>query len=452
MKGTKAMIRKIINIINYIIFSLIIFIASNHYIYSQQSGLIKIFLLLFIIINVFPVCTLPHTKRLRNCAKGTALLIEFLASSILSVILFSLSFTNLLSIDNITDNPKLWLINTIFVIILEAVVFWNGMLRIFFSSEQLGIKTRVIAVICGMIPVVHIIVLGKMLKIVSDEITIENQKILTDEKRQAQRICATKYPILMVHGVFFRDFRYFNYWGRIPKALETNGASIFYGNHQSAASVETSGHEIAERILEIVKETGCDKVNIIAHSKGGLDCRRALNLPGIAEHVATLTTVNTPHRGCEFADYLLTQIPADKQETMARAYNAALKKLGDTNPNFLAAVNNLTASFCQEFNEMFHDVPGVFYQSVGSKLNQAGSGRFPLNFTYLLAKYFDGANDGLVGENSFPWGSDYQMLTVKGNRGISHGDMIDLNRENIAEFDVREFYVQLVAKLKQRGF
>ena len=29
--------------------------------------------------------------------------------------------------------------------------------------------------------------------------------------------------------------------------------------------------------------------------------------------------------------------------------------------------------------------------------------------------------------------------------------MIDLNRENIRGFDVREFYVELVAKLKERG-
>ena len=97
-------------------------------------------------------------------------------------------------------------------------------------------------------------------------------------------------------------------------------------------------------------------------------------------------------------------------------------------------------------------MPSVLYQSVGSKLNKAGGGRFPLNFTYHLAKYFDGANDGLVGEKSFPWGETFQMLTVNGTRGISHGDMIDLNRENIPEFDIREFYVQLVAKLKQGGY
>jgi triacylglycerol lipase len=72
--------------------------------------------------------------------------------------------------------------------------------------------------------------------------------------------------------------------------------------------------------------------------------------------------------------------------------------------------------------------------------------------SYLLVKYFDGRNDGLVGEKSFPWGSDFKMLEPHGKRGISHGDMIDLNRENIKDFDVREFYVNLVNDLRVKGF
>ena len=95
---------------------------------------------------------------------------------------------------------------------------------------------------------------------------------------------------------------------------------------------------------------------------------------------------------------------------------------------------------------------GVFCQSIGSTLRKARGGRFPLNFTYQIAHRFDGANDGLVGEASFPWGERFQMLTPQGKRGISHGDVVDLNRENIRGFDVREYYVQLVADLKTRGF
>ena len=37
----------------------------------------------------------------------------------------------------------------------------------------------------------------------------------------------------MVHGVFFRDFRCLNYWGRIPKELRRNGATVYYGQQRA---------------------------------------------------------------------------------------------------------------------------------------------------------------------------------------------------------------------------
>ena len=64
----------------------------------------------------------------------------------------------------------------------------------------------------------------------------------------------------------------------------------------------------------------------------------------------------------------------------------------------------------------------------------------------------EGPNDGLVSVESARWGTKFTLLEPEGKRGISHGDVVDLNRENIEGFDVREFYVQLVAGLKQRGF
>ena len=98
------------------------------------------------------------------------------------------------------------------------------------------------------------------------------------------------------------------FWGRIPKELRRNGATVYYGQQQSAAAVEDSGKELAERIRQIVETTGCE-MNIIAHSKGGLDSRAAIAHAGCAPYVATLTTINTPHRGCIFAEYLLGKAP-----------------------------------------------------------------------------------------------------------------------------------------------
>ena len=439
-----------------LLYSLIFFAGVNLYLVKNllPSPMWKGLPFACLFILAFPVFfkNLPETARLRFCAKGCELLILFLISTVFSLLFFLLGASGFLGFSPIWETPLLWILNSLWAFLGEALIFWTGILEVYLSSVQLGIRLRVIGLLCGMIPLVNLVVLGFIIHTVSEEANFENKKILQDRQRSKEAICATKYPILLVHGVFFRDFRYLNYWGRIPKELEKNGATDFYGQHQSAASVADSGKEIADRILQIVTETGCQKVNIIAHSKGGLDCRSALTLPGIAQHVATLTTINTPHRGCEFADYLLKKIPEKQKNIAAKSYNAALKRLGDPCPDFLAAVSNLTRAFCASFNRDTPDVPGILYQSVGSRLNAARSGRFPLNFTYHLCGYFEGDNDGLVSEKSFVWGSSFQYLTVKGARGISHGDMIDLNRENLPEFDVREFYVQLVNSLKKQGF
>ena len=60
------------------------------------------------------------------------------------------------------------------------------------------------------------VVLGILIYTVEKEVKTENDKILLDESRKAEQFCKTKYPILMVHGVFFRDYRCLNYGGRIP--------------------------------------------------------------------------------------------------------------------------------------------------------------------------------------------------------------------------------------------
>ena len=346
-----------------------------------------------------------------------------------------------------------WIISVIVLGIIEAAIFWCGIILVYTNSVQLGIRHRAWGIILGMVPIANIIMLITIIKICRAEFKTESQRILLNEKRKKYEICKTKYPILLVHGVFFRDSERLNYWGRIPEELEANGATVFYGEQNSAAAVAASAAELENRIRKIIEETGAEKVNIIAHSKGGLDSRAAIFATSAGRHVASLTTINTPHRGCEFADYFLNKIPQKEQLRIAEKYNHVAAKLGDTDPDFLAAVYDLTASSCRKFNEEVKDSPDVYYQWVGSIQKKATSGKFPLNFTQPLVKYFDGRNDGLVGEKSFPWGKKYAFLVNdKSNRGISHADMIDLNRQNIEGFDVREFYVKLVSDLKDKGF
>lgn len=74
----------------------------------------------------------------------------------------------------------------------------------------------------------------------------------------------------------------------------------------------------------------------------------------------------------------------------------------------MKAVTDLTFERCKHFNENIANQEGVYYQSYGSKLNRASGGRFPLNFSYFLVNKFDGENDGLVGEESFPWANVFR--------------------------------------------
>ena len=267
------------------------------------------------------------------------------------------------------------------------------------------------------------------------------------------QVCATKYPVLMVHGVFFRDTILMNYWGRIPGDLQDKGAIVYYGDQQSAASVDECGRELAERIKKICREKGCKKLNVIAHSKGGLDMRAAITKYEADKYVASLTTINTPHRGCMFADYLLNKAPKAVKKTVAKTYNTVVSKLGDEDPDFLDAVEDLTAENCADFNENCPDDPDVYYQSYGTYAPDAQSSDFPLNMTRNLVEYFDGErNDGLVAVSSMKWGSKFTLIEPKSEEGITHADVIDLYGNNVPGYDVREMYVDILRDLKSRGY
>ena len=447
------MIRQILSV-------LVILAAANPLVLSGMLGarqavnfVTLLAMAAFLLVNIRPIRSCGPTRRLRQLETGSALLGQFLVSAAASVILQCALWMQ--GTENETFGGKAVLAaaaSILWCVLAEGIVFWNGMIRVYLTSVQLGIKTRILAALVWWIPGVNIWYLMKIMRLTGREAELETEKWELDEVRAESEICKTRYPILLVHGVFFRDFKYLNYWGRIPRELKRNGAQVFYGQQQSAASVEDSGRELAARIRQIMEETGCQQVNIIAHSKGGLDSRAAIAHQGMAPYVASLTTINTPHRGCIFAEYLLNRMPQAARQKIADTYNATLRRLGDPDPDFLAAVTDLTASACMARNEETPDQPGVVYESVMSYCKRAQHGKFPLNMTHPIVEHFDGLNDGLVAVDSAKWGSRFTLVEPQGRRGISHGDVVDLNRENIPGFDVREFYVRLAADLKARGF
>ena len=310
-------------ILSAVFYSLVIsFIANSFVLIRHHLNSLYAIIPIFLLTNTFAGVSIVTTKRRKICLHGTVLLYAFCASLVLSIL-----YHIPLAVQTIPERYMTLVWSLVQCIGVLFVVFWVGILCVYLTSAQLGFRLRLIGLICGLIPVANLVTLFFILKATTAECLFEIDKEQRNRQRHNDCVCATKYPILMVHGVFFRDFKYINYWGRIPQELKTNGATIFYGNQPSAASVADSAAVLAERIRQILSETGAEKVNIIAHSKGGLDSRYAIAKLGMEEYIASVTTVNTPHRGCLFADYLLTKIPAATQDSVAKTYNTALGKL-----------------------------------------------------------------------------------------------------------------------------
>src|SRR5262245_66403718 len=61
----------------------------------------------------------------------------------------------------------------------------------------------------------------------------------------------------------------------------------------------------AEQLAAAVRALPAEKVNLIAHSLGGLEARYAISRLGLADRLLSLTTIGTPHRGAPQADLRL---------------------------------------------------------------------------------------------------------------------------------------------------
>lgn len=325
-----------------------------------------------------------------------------------------------------------------------------GALRIFCTSRRLSIGRRVVMLLTMWIPLVNLFVLLYACRLVYEEYDFEREKVLLRELRVNSELCRTRYPLLMVHGVGFRDLRYFNYWGRIPAELRRNGAVIYYGNQEAFGTIAYNGEDIRKRIYEIMEETKAEKVNIIAHSKGGLDARYAISTLKMAPYVASLTTMSTPHRGCRFVDYAC-RLPEGLYRFVAGCFDRTFGKFGDRNPDFYTATRQFSTKASAEFNKQTPDAPGVYYQSYASKMKYPWS-HLLLSVPWCMIRPLEGDNDGLVSTYSAKWGEFKGIFANQRMRGISHGDMIDLKRQDYKGFDVAEAYVQIVAELKEKGF
>ncbi|MFL5263359.1 MAG: esterase/lipase family protein, partial [Anaeromyxobacteraceae bacterium] len=188
----------------------------------------------------------------------------------------------------------------------------------------------------------------------------------------------------------------------------------------------------AEALAACVRALDAPRVNIVAHSMGGLDARLAIARLGLAGRVASLTTIGTPHRGTPLAD-LGTSLLGERL-----GLRRTLEHLGVA----VDAFYDLTTERMAAFNAAVPDVRGVAYASVVG-VARARRRTNPLllpGWIYLRAAA--GENDGLVPAASQPWGE------LLGEVDADHWAQIGWSKH----FDAAALYERLLAELRGRGF
>jgi triacylglycerol lipase len=255
-----------------------------------------------------------------------------------------------------------------------------------------------------------------------------------------------KYPVVLVHGILAHDRRsLIDFWGRIPDILRKNGINVYFGGTDAWGSYESNALLLKDTIDRILLETESEKVNIIAHSKGGIDSRYLIWRHNYGDKVASLTTVSTPHHGAELADLIFQQRIVHTNMTK-RALDIFGRLYGDINPDMFNLNYQLTTVNMKQFNQIVVKDERVFYQSYYTTMrNPFDDIMFFYSFLYI--RRVSGANDGIVSEVSSMWSDNITKI-----ERISHAEIVDFKKRKISGINIPDIFLDIVRDLSNRGF
>lgn len=119
----------------------------------------------------------------------------------------------------------------------------------------------------------------------------------------------TKYPLLMVHGLFgFEKLGgVVDYFYGIPGALRSGGATVYFSDESMVNSNEVRGEQLIERMETLQALYGHEKFNLIGHSQGSGVARYAASVR--PDLVASWTGFDYAHSGNRVADLVTTLLP-----------------------------------------------------------------------------------------------------------------------------------------------
>lgn len=258
---------------------------------------------------------------------------------------------------------------------------------------------------------------------------------------------ASKYPIILAHGIAAKQLRILNAFGKIGDELEKEGYKVFVADTDGFGSIEGNAAQLKRFILRIMEETGAEKVNIIAHSKGGLDSKYMITELGMEDCVASLTTLCTPHKGSIIASKIW-DLPSPIKKIIAFWINSFYRLFcGDENPNCMRACSQLRA--VDEIEETLQFSYKVYCQSYSTSIESIKD-CYIMALPMKLQHHFEVAdNDGMVSEESAQFGC-YRGKCL--DIPVSHVQIIDLFSKKSQKEKIYSFYKRLCGELSEMGF
>ena len=306
-----------------------------------------------------------------------------------------------------------------------------------------------------------------------------------------------RYPILLVNGIDTSSL--FRYSDRIVDMMQNQGGQpVFLATLPAYQPPRTRAPLLWKRMQDVMKQTGADKVNLVCHTLGGLDCRYVGSPAGLATDlgdaaplsaIASITTVSTAHHGTRVADVLVGLVPSGNQAQLVTDLAAWI---GDwfgpssltQDPQLLAALNALTVTEASSFNAEIVDNAAIYYQSFGGVSRPRGEASLDHN-AKVAALCAGGAttifgkqdlsridymalplqpltaevgepggavvpNDGLVAVESAKWGHFRGCLPADHMEQLGQHGLPDANVRN--GFDIARFYTNVAADLAAQGF
>lgn len=202
--------------------------------------------------------------------------------------------------------------------------------------------------------------------------------------------------IVLAHGVVgFGNLlglsSFVNYFNGVAAHLRRRGHTVITPQVNPIGTVKQRGDKLASVILQ--RSPAEERVHIIAHSMGGLDARHAITrVAGVAERVASLVTIGTPHRGSPVAD----AIANPTEPLFAHIPTFLLRKLERN----LGALHDLTTDFGIHFDETTPDSSRVRYLEVAGDASKGGHELFFFQLAAVIGRLKGEINDGVVPRSS----------------------------------------------------